>query len=82
MGTAVHWSKCLRKIEKSGGELTEALQKTFPPDWNSFHALGISGSESDNVDDISDNNTFYAAGSDSDSNDADVSGDLGRRMGL
>lgn len=37
MGTAVHWSKCLRKIERTGGELTEALQKTFPPDWISHH---------------------------------------------
>ncbi|KAK8952820.1 Pentatricopeptide repeat-containing protein [Platanthera guangdongensis] len=33
MGTAVHWSKCLLKIERAGGELTEALQKTFPPAW-------------------------------------------------
>lgn len=32
MGTAVHWSKCLCKIEGSGGELTETLRKTFPPD--------------------------------------------------
>ncbi|KAF8395440.1 hypothetical protein HHK36_019386 [Tetracentron sinense] len=39
MGTAVHWSKCLRKIERTGGELTEALQKTFPPAWNSFDIL-------------------------------------------
>lgn len=39
MGTAVHWSKCLRKIETSSGELTEALQKTFPPDWSSYHSL-------------------------------------------
>lgn len=31
MGTAVH-SKCLHKIERAGGEITEALQKTFPPD--------------------------------------------------
>ncbi|XP_043694575.1 pentatricopeptide repeat-containing protein At5g04810, chloroplastic-like isoform X2 [Telopea speciosissima] len=36
MGTAVHWSRCLRKIERSGGDLTEALQKTFPPAWNSY----------------------------------------------
>lgn len=42
MGTAVHWSKCLRKIESTGGEITETLQKTFPPDWNSqssFNAI-------------------------------------------
>ena len=36
LGTAVHWSKCLRKIERSGGEITEALQKTFPPSWTSL----------------------------------------------
>lgn len=34
MGTAVHWYRCLRKIERTGGDITEALQKTFPPDWN------------------------------------------------
>lgn len=39
MDTAVHWSKCLRKIETSGGELTETMQKTFPPDWNSYKVL-------------------------------------------
>lgn len=32
--TAVHWSKCLQRIERSGGELTEAIQRTFPPAWN------------------------------------------------
>ncbi|KAF2559606.1 hypothetical protein F2Q68_00015617 [Brassica cretica] len=37
METAVHWSKCLCKIESSGGELTETLQKTFPRDWSSHH---------------------------------------------
>ena len=37
MGTAVHWSKCLCKIEGSGGELTQTLQKTFPRDWSSHH---------------------------------------------
>ncbi|KAM1064070.1 hypothetical protein ACFX2A_028756 [Malus domestica] len=39
MGTAVYWSRCLREIETTGGELTEALQKTFPPNWSSLHAL-------------------------------------------
>lgn len=41
MGTAVHWSKCLRKIEQTGGELTEALQKTFPPDWTSHSVVDV-----------------------------------------
>lgn len=45
MGTAVHWSRCLRKIERSGGTITEALQRTFPPDWNSHKALGASSDE-------------------------------------
>lgn len=35
MRTAVHWSKYLCKIERTGGELTETLQKTFPPSWTS-----------------------------------------------
>lgn len=35
LGTAVHWSKCLHKIERTGGVLTEALQRIFPPAWNS-----------------------------------------------
>jgi pentatricopeptide repeat protein len=39
MGTAVHWARCLYKIERTGGELTEALQKTFPPDWTSHSIL-------------------------------------------
>ena len=50
MGTAVHWSKCLRKIERTGGELTEALQKTFPLDWNSYNIHVNSDDELD-VDD-------------------------------
>ncbi|CAF1737369.1 unnamed protein product [Brassica napus] len=37
MGTAVHWFKCLCKIEGSGGELTETLQKMFPCDWSLHH---------------------------------------------
>jgi pentatricopeptide repeat protein len=36
MRTAVHWSKWLYKTERTGGALTEALQKIFPPDWNSL----------------------------------------------
>ncbi|KAD6796702.1 hypothetical protein E3N88_07598 [Mikania micrantha] len=41
MGTAVHWARCLHKIERCGGDLTEALQKTFPPDWNSQNSLDV-----------------------------------------
>jgi len=41
MGTAVHWSRHLRKIERTGGELTQALQKTFPPDWTSHNVLDV-----------------------------------------
>lgn len=68
MGTAVHWSKCLRKIERTGGELTQALQKTFPPDWNSFHSPHETADGSD-VDDSGDyesdtcNDDMYYAGS-------------------
>lgn len=56
MGTAVHWSRSLCKIERTGGELTEALQKTFPPDWNSCHTLDVSSDveSDDEVDVISD----------------------------
>lgn len=55
MGTAVHWSKCLRKIERTGGEITEALQKTFPPNWNSYNNVLMSSSVgSDDESDISD----------------------------
>lgn len=55
MGTAVHWSKCLRKIERTGGELTEALQKTFPPDWNSRHTSDVNSSiDTDDEPGISD----------------------------
>lgn len=65
MGSAVHWSKCMRKIERTGGELTEALQKTFPPDWNSHSSTTLAayyiekdydnecgGSGDDNNDDV------------------------------
>lgn len=46
MGTAVHWSKCLRKIERTGGDITKSLQKTFPPDWSSHRTLN--GTSNDN----------------------------------
>ncbi|KAK6135962.1 hypothetical protein DH2020_030300 [Rehmannia glutinosa] len=52
MGTAVHWSKCLHKIERCGGGITEALQKTFPPDWNSHKTtLNAISDVSDREDD-------------------------------
>lgn len=74
MGTAVHWSKCLRKIERTGGEITEALQKTFPPDWNSYETnnaiLNLETNEdgsdihgNDGVED--DDNAIYYTDSDS-----------------
>jgi hypothetical protein len=75
MGTAVYWSKCLRKIEGTGGELTEALQKTFPPDWNAHHSPEAnyeSDIESDIDDEPSndgDNNMFLAGVNDGDSED-------------
>jgi leucine-rich PPR motif-containing protein len=47
MRTAVHWSKWLHKIERTGGALTEALQRIFPPDWNSSENLEASSSVSD-----------------------------------
>jgi pentatricopeptide repeat protein len=73
MGTAVYWSKCLRKIEGAGGELTEALQKTFPPDWNAHHSPEANY-ESDIDDEPSndgDNNMFLAGVNDEDS-DGDI----------
>ncbi|KAJ8562798.1 hypothetical protein K7X08_031250 [Anisodus acutangulus] len=48
MGTAVHWSKCSRKIERTGGDITEALQKTFPPGWSSHRTLNDNKEGSDN----------------------------------
>lgn len=69
MGTAVHWSRCLRKIEKTGGELTEALQKTFPPDWSSHRLLDASSnSDTDNEADINsdDDDLYFAGGTDDD----------------
>lgn len=71
MGTAVHWSKCLRKIERGGGELTEALQKTFPPDWNMSHSLEVN-SDIDSDDELnidSDDDEIYAVGTDSTGDD-------------
>ncbi|KAL0299126.1 UNVERIFIED_CONTAM: Pentatricopeptide repeat-containing protein, chloroplastic [Sesamum radiatum] len=56
MGTAVHWSKCLRKIERTGGSITEALQKTFPPDWNSHKTLNAISDVSDHEDGLEENN--------------------------
>ncbi|KAL5976477.1 hypothetical protein ACLOJK_020810 [Asimina triloba] len=50
MRTAIHWSKCLHKMERTGGELTEALQKTFPPAWNSYENLNANFSQMDNDD--------------------------------
>jgi pentatricopeptide repeat protein len=63
MGTAVHWSKCLRKIERTGGELTEALQKTFPPDWNSRHTSDLNSNiDTDEEPGISDDDEVYFNG--------------------
>lgn len=57
MGTAVHWSKCLRLIERSGGRITEALQKIFPPDWDSHKSLGAISDVNDlENDDLGENN--------------------------
>ncbi|KAG0478572.1 hypothetical protein HPP92_013291 [Vanilla planifolia] len=66
MNTAVHWSKCLRKIETAGGELTEALQKTFPPAWNLRKVgtvsdkKGMAGAHKDSIylSDYSDNDDY------------------------
>jgi pentatricopeptide repeat protein len=73
MGTAVYWSKCLRKIERIGGELTQTLQKTFPPDWNAHHSLEANH-ESDINDEPSihgDNDMFLAGVNDGDGDDED-----------
>lgn len=61
MGTAVHWSKSLRKIERTGGELTEALQKTFPPDWNARHLVdaGPESYSDDELNSIDENNLYF-----------------------
>lgn len=81
MGTAVYWSRCLRKIERTGGELTEALQKSFPPDWTSHHVLDANGNtetadpENFDDDDDVDDDVYYANG-DSDDEDTDDDYDL------
>lgn len=69
MRTAVHWSRWLHKIEMTGGALTEALQRIFPPDWNSLEVLGeVSDSVSTGDSDYSSDSDF----SDGDENqDAD-----------
>lgn len=81
MGTAVHWSRCLRKIERTGGELTEALQKSFPPDWNSYHTIAAN-SDSDTDDeaesDDEDNDVYLANVSDGEDNLSDE--DLNRLL--
>lgn len=71
MGTAVHWSKCLHKIERTGGELTVALQKTFPPDWNGHYALDADlQSDIDDESDIDgDNDIYLTCGTDGDDED-------------
>lgn len=69
MGTAVHWSRNLRKIERTGGELTEALQKTFPPDWTLHNVLDVNcGAETADpeIDDDHDDDVYYSSGSDND----------------
>lgn len=71
MGTAVHWSRCLRKIERTGGELTEALQKTFPPDWTSHNVFNVNSDaetadDPEIDDDIDDDDDVYSNGSDND----------------
>lgn len=83
MGTAVHWSKCLRKIERGGGELTEALQKTFPPDWNLSHGMDVSSDvDSDNEIDVDSNyNEMYSAvDTDSNGENRDDNSDLNHRL--
>jgi leucine-rich PPR motif-containing protein len=68
MRTAVHWSRWLHKIERTGGALTEALQRIFPPDWNSFEVLGeVPDSVSTGDSDYSSDSDF----SDGDENDVD-----------
>lgn len=71
MGTAVHWSRCLRKIERTGGELTEALQKTFPPDWNSYNIHENSDDELDSDDEDDDDDGDAYSGSETDIGDDD-----------
>lgn len=77
MGTAVHWSKCLRKIERTGGYLTNALQRTFPPDWSSHRTVNAASSDNEN-EEVSDNgdderNSLYEIESDA-NDDSDFYG--------
>ncbi|CAO2831526.1 unnamed protein product [Amaranthus hypochondriacus] len=71
MGTAVFWSKCLRKIERTGGVLTEALQKTFPPDWNAINnaAVAFQPDANDLESDADDVDAVYEGFADSDDDD-------------
>lgn len=83
MGTAVHWSKCLRKIERTGGELTQALQKTFPPDWNSLHSPHdteekFDSNSGDDEPDACNDNSYYAGSTDEEDEEEDD--DLGKRL--
>lgn len=69
MGTAVHWSKCLRKIERTGGDITEALQKTFPPYWSSHRTLNSASNENEEGSDDSDSEHSSIYELESDAND-------------
>lgn len=64
--TAAHWSRCLRMIELRGGKLTEALQRIFPPDWNSQEVQGAIGSIAggDEGDDYEGKISVYSEGED------------------
>jgi len=79
MGTAVHWSRCLRKIERTGGELTEALQKTFPPDWTSHNIFAVNceiETADPEIDDHDDDDIVYYS-SESDNDDCTHDEDYG-----
>lgn len=84
MGTAVHWSKCLRKIERTGGELTEALQKTFPPDWNGLHAVDAYSDVDDDEDEEpcmdDDSDSVYFGGEDDNDDGDEDDNDLSSRL--
>lgn len=85
MGTAVHWSRCLRKVERTGGDLTEALQKTFPPDWNTYHSLeGNFENQADDENDIYDdgNDGKLYIGSETESDDDNSEYDFKNRLFL
>ncbi|XP_057978869.1 pentatricopeptide repeat-containing protein At5g04810, chloroplastic isoform X2 [Malania oleifera] len=80
MGTAVHWSRCLRKIERTGGKLTEALQKTFPPDWNSHNALHADSSTRDGDDNDAYNDGEIDDGSEEEKEEDDDDDDFVQRL--